>query len=86
MSAQLVLPLNDPQATLEFVGGKGASLARLVNAGFPVPEGFHITTEAYRRFVDENELQPDIDAALQQVDAEKPSTLEGAAKKIREAF
>ena len=86
MSPQLILPLNDAQATLESVGGKGASLARLINAGFPVPEGFHITTEAYRRFVDENQLQPAIDAALQHVDVEKPSTLEGAARDIREAF
>ncbi|UCF60632.1 MAG: hypothetical protein JSV37_12835 [Anaerolineaceae bacterium] len=86
MSPQLILPLNDAQATLESVGGKGASLARLINAGFPVPDGFHITTEAYRRFVQENELQQNIDAALQLVDVEKPSTLEEAAKVIREAF
>ena len=86
MSVQIVLPLNDPQATLESVGGKGASLARLVNAGFPVPEGFHVTTEAYRRFVHENNLQPGIDAALQRVDPGIPSTLEGAAEQIREAF
>jgi phosphohistidine swiveling domain-containing protein len=86
MSVQIVLPLNDPQATLETVGGKGASLARLVEAGFPVPEGFHVTTEAYRKFVLANDLQPRIDAALQQVDAEKPSTLEEAANTIHEAF
>jgi phosphohistidine swiveling domain-containing protein len=86
MSVQIVLPLNDPQATLETVGGKGASLARLVEAGFPVPEGFHVTTEAYRRFVLANDLQPRIDAALQHVDAEKPSTLEDAAKTIHAAF
>ncbi|MCU0251721.1 MAG: PEP-utilizing enzyme [Vicinamibacterales bacterium] len=29
-------------------GGKGASLARLVRAGFPVPPGFVITTPAFR--------------------------------------
>ena len=86
MSVQIVLPLNDPQATLETVGGKGASLARLVVAGFPVPEGFHVTTEAYRRFILANDLQPRIDAALQQVVAENPSTLEEAAKTIHEAF
>jgi phosphoenolpyruvate synthase/pyruvate phosphate dikinase len=28
-------------------GGKGASLARLARAGFPVPPGFHVTTGAY---------------------------------------
>ena len=49
MKSQLVLPLEDSQATLETVGGKGVSLARLKNVGLPVPEGFHITTDAYRQ-------------------------------------
>ncbi|MFD0202847.1 MULTISPECIES: PEP/pyruvate-binding domain-containing protein [Saccharothrix] len=46
----LVLPLADPAAALEAVGGKGASLAKLAAAGLPVPDGFHLTTHAYRRF------------------------------------
>jgi hypothetical protein len=43
-----VLALNDPAATLEQAGGKGASLARLAAADLPVPPGFHVTTAAYR--------------------------------------
>ncbi|QFZ19948.1 PEP/pyruvate-binding domain-containing protein [Saccharothrix syringae] len=46
----LVLPLADPAADLAAVGGKGAALARLAAAGLPVPDGFHLTTHAYRRF------------------------------------
>ena len=57
-TTEYILPLADPRATLETVGGKGASLARLAAAGLPVPGGFHITTAAYRRFVAENGLQP----------------------------
>ena len=34
------------------VGGKGYSLARLSAAGLPVPPGFVITTDAYRRGLD----------------------------------
>ena len=52
----LVLNLDSPQARLEQVGGKGASLARMAAAGLPVPAGFHITTDAYRRFLEENHL------------------------------
>ena len=48
MDKNFVIPLADPRAILEVVGGKGASLARLAAAGFPVPDGFHVTTEAYR--------------------------------------
>ena len=50
-ASEYVLALADPRATLEVVGGKGASLARLAAAGLPVPDGFHVTTAAYQRFV-----------------------------------
>jgi phosphoenolpyruvate synthase/pyruvate phosphate dikinase len=33
------------------VGGKGANLAELINAGFPVPEVFFVSVEAYNKFV-----------------------------------
>ena len=32
----------------EVVGGKAINLARLINAGFPVPGGFAVTTHAFR--------------------------------------
>jgi phosphoenolpyruvate synthase/pyruvate phosphate dikinase len=86
MKPKYILPLADPGATLETVGGKGASLARLANAGLPVPDGFHVTTAAYRQFVDENDLQPRILAALDAVDASQPATLETASNTIRDLF
>ncbi|MGW2159220.1 PEP/pyruvate-binding domain-containing protein [Nonomuraea sp. NPDC001699] len=47
-----VIPLDDEAAAdLDTAGGKGASLARLVRAGLPVPGGFVVTTGAYRSFV-----------------------------------
>lgn len=55
----LVLPLGDPAADPDIVGGKGASLARLIRAGLPVPGGFHVTTGAYRAFV--SAIRDDID-------------------------
>lgn len=42
------LPLLHKQATLEMVGGKGMSLSKLLTAGIPVPEGFHVTTTSYK--------------------------------------
>jgi len=81
-----IIPLSDPQATLETVGGKGLSLAKMINAGFPVPDGFHITTAAYRYFVDANRLQPQILAALQGVETASPASLESASARITEAF
>ncbi len=33
------------------VGGKGASLGEMINAGTPVPPGFVVTAETYRQFI-----------------------------------
>jgi phosphohistidine swiveling domain-containing protein len=83
---RLVLPLSDPQADVATVGGKGMSLARLARAGLPVPDGFHVTTEAYRRFLDANDLQSLILSALDEADAVRPTTLESASATIRRLF
>jgi phosphohistidine swiveling domain-containing protein len=85
-SVPLVLALDDPAATLEQVGGKGASLARLAAAGLPVPPGFHITTTAYRSFVTENGLQEQILATVSAAPADQPTSLEEASSKIGRMF
>ena len=45
-------------------GGKAANLGELLRAGFPVPPGFVITTTAYDLVVQSNNLQHEIDNAL----------------------
>src|SRR5712692_11217252 len=82
----LVLALDDASATLEQVGGKGASLARMAAAGLPVPPGFHITTAAYRRFVSANDLQRGILAAVATARSDDLATLEEASKQIGKLF
>jgi pyruvate,water dikinase len=86
MSTQFILSLNDRSANLEMVGGKGASLARLARAGFPVPAGYHITTLAYKQFIAENRLQPQILETIEQLDATDPENLEGASRVITDMF
>ena len=44
--AALVLGLSDGHDS-HVVGGKAINLARLINAGFPVPDGFVVTTHAF---------------------------------------
>ncbi len=43
------------------VGGKGANLGEMSRAGFPVPEGFVITAQAYHGFLAENGITADSD-------------------------
>ncbi|MDP9280955.1 MAG: PEP-utilizing enzyme [Chloroflexota bacterium] len=48
MSPLFVIPLSALGAQdLPIAGGKGANLGELIHAGFPVPDGFVITTDAY---------------------------------------
>jgi pyruvate,water dikinase len=86
MRNQYILSLSDVRATLETVGGKGASLSRLANAGLPVPGGFQVTTEAYRHFVGQNRLQAGIQSAIASVDISQPHTLDAASQKISSLF
>jgi pyruvate,water dikinase len=78
-----ILKLSSPDATLELVGGKGASLARMAVAGLPVPAGFQITTHAYRRFVSANSLAQAILSAAAQARADDPATLDRASTHIQ---
>jgi pyruvate,orthophosphate dikinase len=43
----------------DLLGGKGAGLAEMTNAGLPVPPGFTITTEACNDYFDAGERLPD---------------------------
>ena len=55
---QPLISFNSEQASIEAVGGKGANLVKLANAGLLVPNGFLIPTDAYRQFVTQNQLMP----------------------------
>ena len=57
--------------SLERIGGKGRSLARMTCAGFDVPGGFLVTADAYRTFIAENNLQSTI------VDRARPTLKDG---------
>ncbi len=86
MTQIYTLPLDDEHATLENVGGKGESLSKMVRAGLPVPDGFHVTTAAYRVFVEENDLDSGIAGALDAVDPDKPASLERASRTVAALF
>ncbi|GAA1465104.1 PEP/pyruvate-binding domain-containing protein [Microbacterium thalassium] len=58
------IPLSDlTAADLAVAGGKGANLGELVRAGFAVPDGFVVTTDAYRKAV-AAVADPSLDAVL----------------------
>ena len=80
------LPLDSNQATLGLVGGKGQALAQLTNLNVPVPPGFHLTTIAYRHFVEANNLQAKIEQIINQIKPASSNTIEQATAAIQALF
>ena len=46
------------------LGGKGAGLAEMTNAGLPVPPGFTIQTEACREYMRHNAVSKEVDRQM----------------------
>lgn len=66
------------------VGGKGASLGEMINAEIPVPRGFAVTAQAFRRFLDETGIAKQLFTTLRVNvdDAKELSAAAEAAKKL----
>src|SRR6267143_869714 len=48
------------------LGGKGAGLAEMTNAGLPVPPGFTIQTDACREYMRHGGVSPEIDQQMEE--------------------
>jgi pyruvate, water dikinase len=68
---------------VKIIGGKGANLAELINAGFPVPEPFFITAEAYDEFLKDNELKGEITKITDDINYSDVNSLNSASERIR---
>src|SRR5512140_3602317 len=67
----------------EELGGKGAGLAEMTNAGLPVPPGFTISTRACRDYFDRGrQLPPEVDTQMEEA-VRKLEALQG--KKLGDA-
>lgn len=78
--------IGQPMSSAAETGGKGASLVSLKQGGFPVPAGFIITVDAYRRFISDNKLQPLIDGLLDMPDLRLPKVAREATATVTEAI
>lgn len=65
------------------IGGKARNLMDLMAAGFPVPEGWVVSTSAYERFLDRNGLRPRISDALKDLDYRDAVKVVRCAESIR---
>ncbi|MBU2519625.1 MAG: phosphoenolpyruvate synthase [Nanoarchaeota archaeon] len=76
--------LEEIDKTNRKVGGKGANLGELVKAGFPVPKGFAVTTDAYEVFVRANKLNDKIQQLLSGLDVDDNERLNEVSLEIQE--
>ena len=71
------------------VGGKNASLGEMVRTlkteGIQVPDGFATTSEAYWRFIEENNLKPELDKLLDSLRSGE-MRLDEVGNKVRRLF
>ena len=67
----------------ELVGGKSANLGELLNAGLPVPDGFAITTLAYKKLVIESEFKTQISEILDTLDIDDFNSINSCSDQIR---
>jgi len=66
------------------VGGKGANLGEMYNAGFPVPNAFIIKAQAFRKFLEDADIQDKIYKMLEFLDVNDTEELDKKTKEVRE--
>lgn len=69
---------------IPLVGGKGANLGELTQAGIQVPPGFCVTADAYRYFIQSTGLQDKIRTLMAETNLNDTRDLEAKTSTIRE--
>jgi pyruvate, water dikinase len=67
-------------------GGKGASLGEMTQAGISIPPGFVILANAFDRFLEETDLNIEIEARLKEVNPEDTNSIDKASSVLRDVF
>jgi len=68
---------------VDIAGGKGASLGEMLNAGIPVPDGFVVLATTFDRFVEETDINVEIDAQLDKVNKDDVNSVDEASRTIQ---
>lgn len=71
---------------IALVGGKGANLGELTNAGIPVPNGFCVTAQAYYFFIEQTGIKNKLASLLKGLNAEDNKKLNKVAREIKQTI
>src|SRR5579875_1053594 len=69
--------------SLPYVGGKGANLGEMTKAGFPVPQGFCVTTTAFKAFIETSNKMSQFFSQLDHVSADQLDEIRVLGDQIR---
>mgnify|MGYP003519786500 CR=1 FL=1 len=88
-SSELIKKFSDISlADLALVGGKNASLgelfSQLTSKGINIPDGFATTSHAYRKFLQENNILPELTKIVAALDRNNFSNLKETGAKARQ--
>lgn len=71
---------------IPLVGGKGANLGELTNAGIPVPNGFCVTAQAYYYFIKQTGIKSQLQKLLSGLDENDNKRLNQVAREIKKTI
>ncbi len=71
---------------LKLFGGKAVNLERLMKAGFNIPDGFVISTDAYIELINTNVVDKVISDSLSEIDYSSQESINTAGETIRDAI
>ncbi len=74
---------NLSKTDVAIAGGKGASLGEMTQAKIPVPGGFVILSSTFEKYLEETDLNIEIDSVLHTVNPKEIHTIENASEKIK---
>jgi len=81
--AQILWFENYQSADASELGGKNASLGTLTGAGLPVPPGFAVSADCYRKALADGGLTGQLDALIAGVDPRDPASVSAAGERAR---
>lgn len=65
-------------------GSKGASLGEMIQAKIPIPQGFVVLASAFEKFLEEADLNVEIEALLHQVNLKDINSVNRTSNEIRD--
>lgn len=71
------------RSSLAEAGGKGANLGEMANAGFPIPPGFVVVSNAYFVHLEHNGIVPEMTRILASLNVDDNDALNAASEKIK---